>query len=74
MRQSELDLIAFNLELLKQRDHLATGLRQTVAVLSQLQDAMPLTGKAQEVMSQGYTAHAIGTARALLAALEKETL
>jgi hypothetical protein len=48
-------------------EELRAALIECEAVLSQLQDHMPLQGEAQNIMAQGYTGCAIVKARAALA-------
>ena len=48
-------------------EELRAALVECEAVLSQLQDHMPLRGEAQSIMAQGYTGSAIVKARAALA-------
>jgi len=48
-------------------EELLAALIECEAVLSQLQDHMPLRGEAQNIMAQGYTGSAIVKARAALA-------
>jgi hypothetical protein len=48
-------------------EELMEALIECEAVLSQLQDHMPLTGEAQNIMAQGHTGSAIVKARAALA-------
>jgi hypothetical protein len=48
-------------------DELFNALVECEAVLSQLQDHMPLEGEAQAIMAQGYTGSAIGKARRAIA-------
>lgn len=48
-------------------DELFNALVESEAVLSQLQDHMPLEGEAQAIMAQGYTGSAIAKARIAIA-------